>query len=142
MLKRQPKSNLLILLCHQKKSTKYAKNKRGQIFTHMINIPTQLLDLLIFKEFICIKFKLNAYMFYGTERNKYLTFQVLQISPVLGGFSKSFSQLCQEIYGEKIDFFFSISTLKWFRNAKKSEKNSSKFHPLHFCLSNATLFFL
>ena len=35
----------------------------------------------------------------------------------------SFSQLCLEIYGEKMYFFFSLSTFKWFKNTKKSEKN-------------------
>ena len=58
-------------------------------------------------------------MFYGTERNKDLTFQVLQISPVLGGFSKFFSQLCQEIYGEKIDFFFLFKHLKMVQERQK-----------------------
>ena len=43
--------------------------------------------------------------------------------------SISFSQFCPAIYGEKIDFFFSISTLKWFWNAKKSGKNAQNLSP-------------
>ena len=45
--------------------------------------------------------------------------------------SKSFSQLCLVIHGEKI-FFFLYEHLKWFENAKKSEKNCSKSFPLFF----------
>ena len=48
---------------------------------------------------------------------------------------KSFSQLCLAIFGEKIYFFFSVSTLKWFDNAKNEAQNLSHF----FCCAKSNL---
>ena len=54
----------------------------------------------------------------------------------------SFSQLCLGIYGEKMYFFFNLSTLKWFVNAKKSVKNRSKSFPLFLsCKIKLDLFY-
>ena len=39
-------------------------------------------------------------------------FRVLQISPVLGGLSKSSSQLCLEIFGEKWYFLSHLENVK------------------------------
>ena len=54
--------------------------------------------------------------------------------------SKSFSQLCLEIYGN--NFSFSISTLKCFEKAKKSETKQIKFFPPFSAVENQTHFFL
>ena len=43
-------------------------------------------------------------------------------STMMFDLSKSLSQLSLAIYGEKMDFLKSMSTLKWFENAKKIEK--------------------
>ena len=84
-------------------------------------------------------------MFYCTEREK----KIGQITPVLGGLhstvmfdlSKSFSQLYLAIYGEKL-IFSSRITLKWFENAKKSEKTAQNLnHYFGRAKSNSTFFY-
>ena len=59
-------------------------------------------------------------------------------STIMFDISKSFSQICLAIYGEKIDF--SLSTLQWFENAKirKKTENLSPF----FVVQTQIQFFL